>query len=251
MRKHSVTFMLMLLILMCVFADSASSSLEVSAFKEAPLPDLTYTINVKDYTKSQSGSAISGISNLYDVSSPISSSRTIAKAFSIEVSSNLKSTISIGLRFTPLVNQDDKSIKVPVTYSFSATDLNQVAGSTYYTSTKKGNTTTYYYARFTPSFKIGGNTTGSYDIAQDASYTLVFNPAETVQTGTTTRTNRTPTNWATATMPSTTGNTLPGIGTKVVSGTANFGLSVSEADYEAMRANTDHVTTVTVTISSL
>lgn len=250
MRKAFTTLALSLLLLLCCFAESASSSMEVSAFKEAPLPDIAYTITIKDHTQNQTGTAISGIASIFDVSSKISSNRTIDKAFSIYVSSNLKNSISIGVKFTPLVNQDDKSITVPVTYKFSTSGLSQVKGSTYYQKTGRN----YYFARYTPSLKIGGSTTGTYSIDQNTSYTLVFNPAETIQTGTATQNNsnnvRT---WSNATaMPSTSGNTLPGFtGTNAVSGTANFGLSITESDYEALRANTDYVTTVTITISTV
>lgn len=248
MRRLFIIAVLSCLALLSLFADSSSSVLDVSAYKVLPLPDLKYTITITNYTENQIGKAVSGIASIFDVSSSISSNRTIAKAFSISVSSNLKSNITITLKFTPFVNQSDKNITMPLTYNFSVSGDNKVTGNTSYTARRP-----YSFARYKPSFTISGKASGAFYIAQSSDYELVFNPAATIETGTTNRNNSgAVSNWNPSTLPSTTDIYLPGLGDgQAVSASADFGLSIAERDYEAMRANTDYVTTVTITIKTL
>ena len=105
MRKAALLIVTAIILASCLFADSTtdSATLNVSAYKETPIPSMNYTISIQDFNSS----AISGVTTVIDISNKMKTSRTLANAFTITIKSNLKTPIPVVIEFSPLINQED------------------------------------------------------------------------------------------------------------------------------------------------
>ncbi len=137
-----------------LFADNSisSASMTVEAYKEIPKPDGIFNIQVSFLNESGSKTSVSGIGNTFDISSRDVSS--LSRVFVVTLRSNYGDKVKFSFRFSPFVNQINKSKTLPASYMISADKQDSVTVSSY-----------YYDYRFTESF--------SPDITQSTNFELV------------------------------------------------------------------------------
>jgi len=155
MRKL-ITFIFLCLILLfpvyCVDEEnnSAATTLDFSAYKNPPLPELGYEIRIANFDDSD----ISGTSSTYTVTHK---NQTTQNALIIEVKTNSRKNITIDLYFYPFVNEYDPYDIFSVTYTTNTSMMNAttVEGCSY-------NTNTYAYSAkwaFGGAFSTSNDTT--------------------------------------------------------------------------------------------
>ncbi len=244
MRKATLLIVTAIIFASCLFADDTtdSATLNVSAYKETPIPSMNYTISIQDFNSS----AISGVTTVIDISNKMKTSRTLTNAFTITIKSNLKTPIPVVIEFSPLINQEDAAAApIPVTYTMTKGTLTEVVGDTRI----KVNNNRYYYG-YTPAIDLTGNAT-TVEVSENEVTTTLTHSIGTVR-----RSSYNGTNFnryaSTTTMPSQNSNVLPGFtNSQVLTSTAKFNLSIDENDYNNMAANMDYAATVKLTITSL
>ena len=246
MRRIFAVFILISMMAI-LFADTTTetTSFEMSAYLDAELPDLDYTITVSNYETS----SITGFTNEYDISDTLtSSSLSIASALVITIESNLVSEIPVEITFSPFVNQKDSTDLVSIKYTYTTGSFSTVQGSN-----KINNGKNSYYYKYTPGLTL-----------VDSSDTTISS-GSTFTTGTSgetvTLTHYIATiqykksgfggSWTTTTMPSGY-TTLPGFADgQVLTTTAYFALSLESDAYDNLAANIDYAATIVLTITSV
>ncbi len=106
--------------------DSVSSaSLTVEAYKEIPKPDGVFEVKVMGLD----GTRISGLNETFDISELDVTS--LNNVFVVNVRSNYGDNVKFKFRFSPFVNQINKSKTLPTTYSISADSKQEVSNGSY------------------------------------------------------------------------------------------------------------------------
>lgn len=126
MRRHLFMLLLLLVLVLPVFCDegdvpSSNATLAFSAYKNPPLPDLSYVITISNYSNSN----ILGTTNEYKINNYNS---TVSNALIVKINTNLSKNINVDIWFYPFVNEYDSYDIYPVTYTTSASSMssNQV-----------------------------------------------------------------------------------------------------------------------------
>ncbi len=117
-----------------LFADNSisSASMTVEAYKEIPTPEGVFNIQVSFLDEVGSKTSVSGIGRTFDVSSRGLSS--LSKVFVVTIRSNYGDRVTFSFRFSPFVNQINKSKTLPATYKISSEsqNWNEVYSDGYY-----------------------------------------------------------------------------------------------------------------------
>lgn len=253
--KKSLILALMLIMLPAVlFAMTSSSSMEVSAYKNPPNPQSLSSFRVLNLLQTTS-TEITGFERVFDISTNISSNRTISKLFSLEFSSNLRSSVNCTLVVTPFIDQANPSNTLPATYTATANTPSAVKGTSYY----RYKSNRYYFAQYTPSISVQSSTT----VNSTTNIQIVFNPTgggvKTANSNTNNVNSIQNRNWQNSSLQTVIndasnndGRTLPGLADgQVVTATVTFGLSITQANYTNMQANTDYVATISVLLETV
>ena len=244
MKRIIFVAIILLLLSVPILADatSATTSMLVSAYKENPMPELQYELRVSY----QGNETISGIAKIFDVSDKITNENTLWKvgnAFQININSSYKAAIPITVTFTPFINQKDKESSIPVTYTMRQSN-------SYRTTTDYTYTAYYsrYYYRYYPSVTLqdsSGTSVSQITVIQQSTATLTQAIASIERSSYSNRNYK-----SGYSMPSTTGNTIPGI-TNNPSSVVYFDLEISQSDYMAMDANVDYIATITFEVTTI
>lgn len=110
-----------------LFADNSISraSMTVEAYKEIPKPDGVFEVKVMGLD----GTRISGLNETFDISELDVTS--LNNVFVVNVRSNYGDNVKFKFRFSPFVNQINKSKTLPTTYSVSAGSKQEVSNGSY------------------------------------------------------------------------------------------------------------------------
>ncbi len=246
MKRTFIILLFTMLMLFCIFpaTKTENTSFRVSAYKDAKLPDMNYTITISNYESS----SITGFLNEYDVSNKLTSRNlSFNQALVVTIKSNLSESIPVNISFSPFVNSKDSSKIVPVTYTFTKGSMQRVEANDYYNYGYSN----YRKYRFTPDMTLtnsSGSAVSSITASSANTTATLTHSISTIQYKSYGNNQWT----TTTTMPNTQSGTLPGFGTnQVLTSTGNFALSISNTDYASMAANIDYVATITLTISIL
>lgn len=140
-----------------IFADNSisSASMNIEAYKEIKPPEGIFNIQVSFLNESGSKTPVSGIGDAFDMS--FRDMTSLTKVFVVMVQSNYGDKVKFSFRFSPFVNQINRSKTLSASYMISADkqDPVTVSSSSYY----------YYDYRFMASF--------SPDITQSTNFELV------------------------------------------------------------------------------
>ncbi len=256
MRRIFAVFILISMMAI-LFADTTTetTSFEMSAYLDAELPDLDYTITVSNYETS----SITGFTNEYDISDTLtSSSLSIASALVITIESNLVSEIPVEITFSPFVNQKDSTDLVSIKYTYTTGSFSTVQGSN---KVNSGNSS--YSYRYTPGLTLVDSsdttissgstfTTGtSGETVTLTHYIATIQYKKSGGGGKGGQGGSGSTSWTTTTMPSGY-TTLPGFADgQVLTTTAYFALSLESDAYDNLAANIDYAATIVLTITSV
>ncbi len=256
MRRMALLLITTLIFASCLFADvtTDSATLNVSAYKETPIPSMAYTITIKDFNNSN----LTGVTSVLDISNKMKTSRTLENAFTITITSNLKTPIPVVIEFSPLINQEDATADlIPVTYTMTKDTLSQVIGTKRIRVNNSNNVVTnggtrYYYA-YTPAIALTGNATSVVADVDGASTTLTHSIGTIKRTTSNTTTNFNNNATTVNTVPNDSSTSvLPGFASgQVLTSSAKFNLALDEDDYNDMAANMDYYATVKLTITPL
>lgn len=247
MKKFSVLCLLLILCISTVFSLATSTEMRFSAYKEEPIPaDLDFTLTVKY----QNTEEITGMANIYDISEKVTKETTlyyVGAAFVIGISTTYRNAPEVTLTFSPFVNQKNTDLSFPVSYTLSkstatVTGENKVGNGSWFS-------TSYYY-RYTPDMVLkdsSGTSVTSISISEEGTTATLSQVLATIQRST--RKNSGYSTISESDLPTTSNNTLPGLGTsQSLTGTAFFKLNIDGDDYQSMVANVDYVATVRLTV---
>ncbi len=231
--------------------NSATTSMEVSAYKESTAyPSST---SIKIYSYESSSTELSSVLNSYDVSDEFDeSTSTLSKAFTVMLASNELAGLSVELILGPLVNQDDRTDIVDVSYNFTSSSLSTVTSST--VSIGSGRNAKSYQFRYSPSLTLyypSSSDTSVSTINVTESGTSALLVLDT--TGTIYYRTKSGRKWGSYSELTDTSiisdyTTLPGYSSDITA----YGYFEIDLDdnYTDLEANTDYVATVGVVITS-
>lgn len=147
MRRTLVLLFMCLILLLPVFCEeientSATATLDFSAYKNPDLPELSYDIRISNFNSDN----ITGTLSTHSV---VWQDQQTNNALTIEIDTNLRSDITIGLYFYPFINEYDSYDLFAVTYTTSTSLMSSttVQDCIY-------NTSTYSYSA---KWVFGGN----------------------------------------------------------------------------------------------
>ena len=232
MKKQILLITLLIASVFSLFAgiNSDEGDLLISAFKETPPADANTTIKITGYN----GDTTYKINKSFDINDKVKNDAvSIDKAFTITITTNQADDISISLNFSHFVNQVDTTKTIPATYTFSHENYEEV------TTSKKDN----YYYKYTPVIAIDDQdiTNGdskSITTGKTVSFVQKINQQrKSSSSGTYSNYTNTKT------------GTLIAISNKTVTSTSYFKLDLTAANYNAMVANQEYVSTVKLTIT--
>lgn len=283
MRKFFFSLLFVTMACFVIFADddnskaSSSSTMELSAYKEATTTNYsTLTVSLTYLPTSDSITGSSSYYPILDGSQSIDrlgSDYSLDEVFSIGITTSLKYNITAELTFTPFINMVDSSEeKIPATYKFYSSTANATTCTSNSTlayvdvSTNSNNPTKCKYIQFTPKLNVTTDgaalSTNGTVTANTTSVpvTLTHSIATTKYSKNSNGSNATTYDgvpneyessgslfWQSYSLKES--DTLPGIGSKTVSTSATFGVSITEDDYNKMVANEYYASTITVTVT--
>ena len=110
----------------------SSASMTVEAYKEVPVPNGVFDVQVCFLDAAGVSTSVSGIGRTFDVSSRDLSS--LSRVFVVSIKSNYGSKVKFVFRFSPFVNQIDKTKTVSANYRISSESQswNEVYSGNYY-----------------------------------------------------------------------------------------------------------------------
>lgn len=256
MRRTILLAIMVAITLPLLFSASADTSLEMTGyrFKAVELPQLNYSVTVSSWTQAE----ITGLMQVHDISDSFDD-LSFENVFSINIKSNRRADIEVGIAFYPFTHKTDSSKKAPIRYNFLTDPFVTVTGQSYGNRTRSGWNYTYYFYRFTPSMKLTSNgteingTTALEVGDSGASATLVHSVAKIEQATSSSYRTVPTTGWEEIQDNSYTNITLPfGSGsTQVLETTGYFTVSMDSDTYAAMDANVDYYATVRLTFTSI
>lgn len=117
-----------------IFADNSisSASMNIEAYKEIKPPEGIFNIQVSFLNESGSKTPVSGIGDAFDMS--FRDMTSLTKVFVVMVQSNYGDKVKFSFRFSPFVNQINRSKTLSASYMISADkqDPVTVSSSSYY-----------------------------------------------------------------------------------------------------------------------
>lgn len=120
-----LVLLLPLVLLFAVDSSVSTTSMTVEAYKEIPKPDGVFEVKVMGLD----GTRISGLNETFDISELDVTS--LNNVFVVNVRSNYGDNVKFKFRFSPFVNQINKSKTLPTTYSISAVSKQEVSNGSY------------------------------------------------------------------------------------------------------------------------
>lgn len=237
MKKVFLILSLLTLVLLCAFATTASDVFDVLAYKEeAPEASASGTI-LSVSVKSFDYSFVNATDSVIDISDEMVKSRTLSRAFTVTINTNLPNEINVDLEFTPFVNSNDSSKKIGVTYTYSTDPFVKTIGS----QLADGG---WAYVRVTPDVHLKDNATTISVPASATTVTtkLIQSVAKLELKNKNYNRENYPVEWELPTKEVWwTASTIPGFAsTDYYSTTSIFSLSISDADYDSMPTNVDY-----------
>ena len=247
MKKFLTLCLTLIICTSTIFSLTTSAEMRFSAYKEEPIPaDLDFTLTVKY----QNTEEITGMANIYDISDKVTKETTlyyIGAAFVVGISTTYRNAPEVTLAFSPCVNQKNTNLSFPVSYTLSkntatVTGENKVGSGGWFS-------TSYYY-RYTPDMILknsSGASITTISVLEEGTTATLSQTLATIQ-----RSTRKTSGFSTISeseLPTTSNNTLPGLGaSQALTGTAFFKLNIDGNDYQSMVANVDYVATVRLTV---
>ncbi len=240
MRKLAIMLVLCLVLLLPAFCEdeentSASTTLDFTAYKNPALPDLRYEIRIGNFENPN----IIGTTSSYSVTS---ANQTTTNALIIEVDTNLRNDITIGVYFYPFINEYDPYDLYSVTY----TTTTSMRSATTVENCSYGTDKYAYSAKwvFGGEFSTKNDTTTITSISGSGAYGTLTSKitAAKLSNGSYVNQNNIPRINGT--------DTLPGIGENKVTNRIVFNMKPNFGD-KTPQANMKYISRVRLVISSV
>ena len=243
MKKTLLILTLSIISLTCIFAETTTGNLHLSAYKEQQISLPTGAVFSVTVTSNTNQEVPYG--KIIDVTKDVATNRTINNAFSITIVSNYKQDTVLDLEFTPFVNQNNANKKVGLTYNYSTEPYVTVAGSKIVND--------WCTCRYTPEAYLTNKVT-SISVPSSATTvttTLTQRVAKIEKRNKGWKSFWSEPEWGVYTdYEYSSDDFLPSFqGTEAISTTSNFSLTVSETDYNNMDVNTDYLASVKITFT--
>lgn len=131
-----LVLLLPLVLLFAVDSSVSTASMTIEAFKKVPTVTTgTFEVTASFYESDTDKTTVSGIGQLFDVSTRASSGTLadFSKVFVVNIKSNYGDKVKFSFRFGPFINQVENSKKLKATYQVSteAQDWKEVSGGLY------------------------------------------------------------------------------------------------------------------------
>ena len=184
MKKKLIIFALIFIVSVSfIFADSDDATLTIQGYKNPDLPT-DGTLKLYVYNTMSSQSSTTEVSGDLDVTSSLSTYiSAFTDIFSIKLQTNLKSNVSLSVKFSPFISQDKNKNVISTSYYLKASGTDYI--NNYKTSSDRGRKT-YYFIKHSPSFTITPtdfkNSTSGYTVSADEDGNATTATAEIVQT---------------------------------------------------------------------
>ncbi len=257
MKKHALLIILFL-ILVPLFSETAEANLSMLAFKNVIVPVVeSTTVSI-----TRNNVAINPGQEFY-ISELVTESGNdikLSDAFVITLETNRKYGINIILDFSPLINRRDSTTKIPIRYSVASTispnpiEAEQVQSHSTWDLGGLNLLPTQTKYEYETAFAIENSSVVS--VSSASNWTNATLKYEITSIKKTSRTRfivwRSWSDWETTEMPEGEGEGLPYLGaSQKISATARFDLLIAKSDYSSLIANQDYIATVRLTVESV
>lgn len=193
MKKKLIIFALIFIVSVSfIFADSDDATLTIQGYKNPDLPT-DGTLKLYVYNTMSSQSSTTEVSGDLDVTSSLSTYiSAFTDIFSIKLQTNLKSNVSLSVKFSPFISQDKNKNVISTSYYLKAsgTDYTNNYNTESSYSGWGGSSSTYYFIKHSPSISITPtgftNSSSGYTVSVDEDEKATTATAEIVQTITST-----------------------------------------------------------------
>ncbi len=252
MRKISLILIIALLSLFSVVSETAEASLPMLAYKNVQLNEID---SISSVTVTYNNLQINPGQEFEITLAESGSNLVLSNAFTINLITNRKNPVFVNLSFSPLINVQDSSSRIPVVYTLSSStspnplEAGVTTGQSYWGGFYSTDTKYQYFSSFTlldSSSSLNVSTTDWTDASLRYHITKVESQGSWKIIGVTYWSGE----WEEADMIITDSNTLPLLTSgQVIKAEATFNLSISKSDYSKLIANQDYAAVVKLSVS--